>query len=320
MPKSTKKKAAGVTLGVVPLAVALIYNALVPGAPKPSADAMSGPVLCEGDLSDTDKCHSRYPSGCSTGAKANYDFALNILKNQVKWTSTQPGQFRTTLAEFETLEHNLPQGLSTGNHGDHTTALASAGEGTLQGVVGYLYGAQPEQEESSNCGMSDDLPDHHNVDFHIYIGFDPDVAALLRKKRNKEKLTTDERDRIAAHALHSQAVIVEMTPHYRHNFHDEWTIDGLNAAIGDQVRIVGQLMVDNEHYRAGQDCALDPSHPKCWRATVWEIHPVTDFKLCSKEDGCSQNAVAEWTELGDAAAPTMTASTSKPKKGKSAPP
>src|ERR1043165_2670779 len=146
MPKSTKKKVGGAALGLLPLVAAIVYNALVPGAPKPSPDVTSGPVLCEGDLSDTDKCHSRYPSGCSTGAKADYDFALNVLKNQGKWTSTQPGQFRTSLAEFETLESNLPSGLGTKNHGDHVVELKKAWEGTLQGVVGYLYGAEAEKE------------------------------------------------------------------------------------------------------------------------------------------------------------------------------
>jgi hypothetical protein len=275
-------------------------------------------VLCEGDISDAEACHSHYPSGCSTGqtAKNAYDFTLNVLKNEVKWTSNQPGQFRNSLAEFNTLEAKLPQDLGPRNHDKYRSMLSQAGEGSIQGVVGYLYGAKAEAEESSNCKLPD-TPDHANVDFHIYIGFDPDVAAALRKNRDKTgKLTPDEHSMIGAHALHSSSVIVEMTPHYRENFHKEWTIDALAAAVGDQVRVVGQLLVDNEHFRAGQDCALDTSSSACWRATVWEIHPVTDFKVCTKEDGCSQAATADWAELGESSVAPANASTPH-KKGKS---
>ena len=303
MPKTAKQKAAGAAAGVVPLAVALIYNALLPGSPAPSASVMTSAVMCESPVSDAEICHSQYPSGCSTGTptKVPYDFTLNVLKNEVKWTSEQPSHWRTSLSEFQTLEDKVPSGLQSKNHGDYVGPLKKLGEGSIEGVVGYLYGAKPEGSETSNCGVPDNTADHENVDFHIYIGFDPAVAATLRKSRNGS-LTSAERAQIGAHALHSTAVIVEMTPHYRENFHSDWTIDKLNAVLGDQVRIIGQLMVDNEHYRSGQDCAVDPSKTACWRATVWEIHPVTDFRYCAKgsNEGCAQNSVADWTDVADA--------------------
>lgn len=258
MPKTAKHKAAGAVAGVVPLAIALVYNALVPGSGAPSPDVMNAAVMCEGDISDAEACHSQYPSGCSTGkpTKTPYDFALNIMKNEVRWPSEQPSQWRTSLAEFQALEKSLPSGLQTKNHGDHVAALKELGEGSIEGVVGYLYGAKPEGSETSNCALPD-TSDHGNVDFHIYIGFDSSVAATLRKSRNGS-LTTAERTQIGAHALHSAAVIVEMTPQYRENFNPGWTIDKLNAVVGDQVRVVGQLMVDNEHYLAGSGLCRRP--------------------------------------------------------------
>lgn len=315
MPKTAKHKAAGAAAGVVPLAIALVYNALAPGSPAPSPNLTEAAVMCQGDIPDAEACHSQYPSGCSAGkpTKIPYDFALNVMKNQVKWASEQPTRWRTSLAEFQTLESNLPSGLQTRNHGDYVTALKQLGEGSIEGVVGYLYGAKSEGSETSNCALPD-TPDHENVDFHIYIGFDPAVAATLRKSRNGS-LASSERAQIGAHALHSTAVIVEMTPHYRENFHAGWTIDKLNAVAGDQVRIAGQLMVDNEHYRAGQDCAVDPSQTACWRATVWELHPVIDFRYCTKgnNDGCAQNSAADWTDVADA--PSATNASTAHKRG-----
>ncbi len=323
MPKTAKSKAAGSVAGVAPLAIALIYNALVPGAPAPSPSVVSAAVMCQGDIPDAEACHSQYPSGCSAGkpTKVPYDFALNVMKNQTRWASDQPSQWRTSLTEFQTLENKLPSGLQPKNHGDYVGPLKGLGEGSIEGVVGYLYGAKTEGAETSNCGMPD-TADHGNIDFHIYIGFDPAVAATLRKSRTG-RLTPAERAQIAPHALHSTAVIVEMTPHYRESFHPGWTIDKVNAVIGDQVRVIGQLMVDNEHYLAGQDCAVDPSKTKCWRATVWEIHPVTDFRYCTKgtNDGCAQNAAADWTDVADAAGPpNATTADKKVAKGKPNPP
>ena len=41
--------------------------------------------------------------------------------------------------------------------------------------------------------------------------------------------------------------MVEMTPQYRADFAPEWTIEALKKLLGKQVRVVGQLMADNEH-------------------------------------------------------------------------
>jgi hypothetical protein len=44
------------------------------------------------------------------------------------------------------------------------------------------------------------------------------------------------------------------------------------------VKVVGQLLADTEHAIAKDNCV----HPKakkdtCWRAAIWEIHPVIEF-------------------------------------------
>src|SRR5258706_2436585 len=180
MPTKKKHKTA-VAVAAVPLALTLIYRSLTPGAPPPTADVTKGPVLCQDDIPDTTACHSKYPSGCAapdTTKNPYYDFYLNLLKNATSWSSTQTGPFKDSLHDFELLEAKLPSGLNDHNHLDFKDELATAGEGRLQGVVGYLYGAKAEKEETSNCKLPD-TADHADVDFHIYIGFDKDVAALL---------------------------------------------------------------------------------------------------------------------------------------------
>lgn len=85
------------------------------------------------------------------------------------------------------------------------------------------------------------------------------------------------------------SVIVEMTPHYRSLFQAaRWTLDALRAVRGRQVRVLGQLILDSEHNIPSQNCAIATTAPQgtaCWRATAWELHPVTRFEVCN-QDAC----------------------------------
>ena len=181
------------------------------------------------------------------------------------------------------------------NHADHREALARIGEGQLFGVVGYLYYVKKTGPESSNCQLASDDAEGSNVDFHIGVGFDADVAALLRARKKVPD----------AKVLTQQSVIVEMTPHYRFTYAaDRWTLENLRAVIGRQVRVVGQLVVDNEHNLGSQNCAMATTSGQretCWRASVWELHPVTQFLVCGTEK-CTESS-PDWQELGLAAPP-----------------
>jgi hypothetical protein len=101
-----------------------------------------------------------------------------------------------------------------------------------------------------------------------------------------------------------------MTPHYRGRFHPEWTLSAVQSQIGQQVRVEGQLMVDNEHYVPSQDCGLTDATSACWRGTVWELHPVTDFQVC--ESGSCDESAKGWTPIGmnDIGTPEATAAPS----------
>jgi hypothetical protein len=312
-PKTTKTGHTKPTTSVVrtvgpliPLAIALLSGAVLPSGKGGVPTALSGPsakieaVKCGEGIEDFRACHSAYPTGCTiTGS--SYDPYLNVMKNQTTWASMQPDEVFTSLDQIQQLETKLPSGLNQKNHGDNFPQLVAMGEGKIHGIVGYLYDIKVEGKESSNCQL-DDNADHENVDFHIFIGFD---AGIAEKIRNHTALTPAERKTVT-----QQSAIVEMTPHYRDEFHPEWTADAVKAAKGQQVKVLGQLMVDNEHYVAGQDCGRDPSKTACWRASVWELHPVTDFQVC-ESGGCTATS-AGWAPIGENSGKSAAASTEEP--------
>jgi hypothetical protein len=66
------------------------------------------------------------------------------------------------------------------------------------------------------------------------------------------------------------------------------------------VKVVGQLMVDNVHFNKNDDCHFSPSQPGCWRSTVWEIHPITQFYVCKASGGCTGSSPSsDWIKLDD---------------------
>lgn len=288
-----------------PLALALLMqNAVLPAHPTP---AVSGHdtldvVMC-GDVRDFNDCHSQYPTGCTLSGK--YDTYLNLLKNQISFpASSAPLTFFTSGDQLDTLDQQvqrLPQKLSSRNHADVKDQLAGLGEGQLRGAVGFLYSVTPENKgtgETSNCKLHDREED---VDFHIGVGFDSKLAARIREAAGGgKKLTLAEK----ADIKHT-TFIVEMTPHYRARFHPGWTSDSLKQVIGRQVKVVGQLMADNEHNLTSQNCGLPGSTQDCWRATIWELHPVTQFQVCHSSNSCDLNS-NDWKDL-EQEAPSDTA-------------
>ena len=288
MPPSVSRTAAG----FAPLALALLIgNAVLPGShptppPKVQGTVAVKAVTCGESLEDYKACHSEYPTGCNTSG--SYDPYLNLFKNQVSWQKTEAQGWFNSLSQFQDLENKIPAGLGKTNHGDHLQELSTLGEGQIYGVVGYLYDIKTEGKESSNCQL-DAGDDYENVDFHIYIGFDPALAARIK---NKTATPADKKQ------INTTSVIVEMTPHYRGRFNPEWTAAAVKKAVGSRVRVTGQLMVDNEHYVASQDCGHANHTDACWRATVWELHPVTDFQVCSTGSCPDQNSLG-WTPVGE---------------------
>lgn len=58
----------------------------------------------------------------------------------------------------------------------------------------------------------------------------------------------------------------------------DWSTETLRATLkGHKVKVCGWLLYDEEH--KSQSFATNPSGDKNWRASCWEIHPVTDIKV-----------------------------------------
>jgi hypothetical protein len=100
-----------------------------------------------------------------------------------------------------------------------------------------------------------------------------------------------------AGASEIQRVIVEVTPRWRDQMAviADWSTAALKKQLlGKRVRITGWLFDDLEHEAEAEN--TNPGGGKNWRATVWEIHPITGI-----------------TALSGAASVTAGAPSSKPK-------
>ena len=253
------------------------------------------------------QCHDQFPDGCTTAAHATYDGYLDFLKDQ----DPDPGLASTknlVAADFKSLEAKLPQlsqtvnghkkKLGPANHGTFAGSLADLGEGNIYTVIAYLYFVQdtskgspgkPVKGETCNCRIADPA----DFDYHIGLGFNANLAAQARTKHPKAGTLFIR--------LQKKSVVAEMTPFPRHTRHTNWTFDRINAHQGEQVKVVGQLMVDNFHFNAGDDCGLHgtgTSGTNCWRSTVWEMHPLMKFYVCNVSSGCDASSPdSAWTDL-----------------------
>jgi hypothetical protein len=242
-------------------------------------------VACDQIQSSAD-CHKRFPDGCT--AAAGYDAYLNFLKNQL------PPQNLASVATLDSaaimkLEQSLPPSLKSGNHATNAFKMAALKEGDIHTVIGYLYYAQEtgghtNKNTGETTGESCNCQLFHpgETDFHIGIGFDKGVAAKIQQKNwplTGQLKTTAEQG----------SMVVEMTPEFRAEFEPKWAMTLLTKAKGKQVKVVGQLIADNEHMNTNDDCGRKQASNKCWRMSIWEIHPVTAFFVCKSDQECSEN-------------------------------
>jgi len=298
-----------------PLALALAINTLPVSQTTSSAGAPSGGIVAAkcSDVTDSQDCHSRYPTGCS--AAAGYDAYLNYWKDRLiaPTPAANPVKYFTQLQDYQGLDAKIPAGLTQNNQANYQDQLKQLGEGQLYGVIGYLYYAQHTGAESSNCDLTGPTgdPDFSNVDYHIGIGFVPpagaapaqeDTANAAVREPAARRKSPPKRPPTAGTGtsnLQQTSIIVEMTPHDRFQYeHEIWTLANLQKAVGKQVKVVGQLIIDNEHNLPSQNCATASTASQrqtCWRASVWELHPVVTFQVCPSAS-CAQDST-DWVEL-----------------------
>ncbi len=123
-------------------------------------------------------------------------------------------------------------------------------------ITGYIYNVKPGGIESCNCEAKNLL----YRDTHIELILNPNETAETKR------------------------VIVEVTPRIRAIMEKKginWTTQALRKNfLGKWVKVQGWLMFDAEH--AKQSGNTNPENTKDWRATAWEIHPVTNIEIVTK--------------------------------------
>ena len=104
---------------------------------------------------------------------------------------------------------------------------------------GFVVEFKSGESESCNCNSVEEK----NHDIHIYVGKTPDA-----KKEN--------------------CMICEITPPYKNSVHPD-----VKSMVGQRVVVEGFLFYDAEHKGNAKNTCKRCTNT--WRATVWEIHPVT---------------------------------------------
>ena len=72
-------------------------------------------------------------------------------------------------------------------------------------------------------------------------------------------------------------VVVEISPRYQDQLGDYNKVHGLNL-VGKWVKFTGWLTYDYKH-RSNSFNVTQTKSKGIWRATAWEVHPVTKFEI-----------------------------------------
>jgi hypothetical protein len=221
------------------------------------------------------KCPKR---GCADPGTP--DAMTNILKRNLNPSGDVK---ELTFQDFETLQTRAEEKLGGETHqltkSDRlklrklNVGSKTAGEGDLVELIGFVAvkpgNSKPHANtsgESVNCR----IPKSENNDFHI---------SLSPKSEGSE----------------FEGIVVEMVPQKRD---DNWTTSRLIKAQKEKrmVRVRGQLFFDNHHFVNKDPDNNISNQPK--RMSLWEIHPVTEFDVCTKAkceaDDSAWKPLAEW--------------------------
>lgn len=177
--------------------------------------------------------------GCADSGSAK--LATVKVLNRLKNRSTEP----TVIDPTVTLDALLAPSNDDSQRFDETHAAQ---------ITAFVYQVKPGGlSETTNCKKGD--PQHR--DTHIELVTSPSDTAETRR------------------------VIVEVTPRWRAALAArgiDWSTASLQKTIeGRWVTITGWLMFDAEH--KGEALNTAPNNGSDWRATVWEIHPITNIEI-----------------------------------------
>jgi hypothetical protein len=123
-------------------------------------------------------------------------------------------------------------------------------------VVGYVINVKVGGKENCNCQATNPI----DMDAHIELALHKDAPK-------------------------NQRVVVEVTPRFRLLKKEkgiDWSTESLEKTTGTGIKgkwveVTGWLLFDDIHRDGAEN--TNPGNPMNWRATCWEIHPVTDINV-----------------------------------------
>jgi hypothetical protein len=122
-------------------------------------------------------------------------------------------------------------------------------------IEGYILKVTNTGKETCNCKAKE----KENQDVHI---------VMVKKMSNKSN---------------KYHVIVEITPRLRERIFTKLGVESnkeLKKLItGKKVKITGWLLFDEEHTENSYNINPRGKKKTIWRATCWEIHPITDIEI-----------------------------------------
>ena len=153
---------------------------------------------------------------------------------------------RTRLPEVEDFDERvtLEALLKTGDDRERWT------EGRAARIEGYVIAVTSGGIEAANCFS------WRMRDTHIYVARSP-------------------------HASTRERLVVEVTPRLREwasRRGYDWSEAALRSAlVGRWCRIEGWMLFDREHAQESEN--VSPGRTRNWRATAWELHPMTGITV-----------------------------------------
>jgi hypothetical protein len=174
-------------------------------------------------------------------SRMTFEAALNIKKNRY----ALPKSFDNSITLAK---------MATPGEDQHRWSDKAEIPVRVTGYVAFLI--ENFEGESCNCYKHDDS----HSDTHIDLVVEPNDSADFSKH-----------------------VIVEVTPRMKYLAKlrgQNWSSASLSRQfLGHWVTVEGWLMWDGEHGKQAQNThPVDPTHLN-WRATCWEVHPVTNIQL-----------------------------------------
>jgi hypothetical protein len=155
---------------------------------------------------------------------------------------------RYTVPQDNQLDHSITLSALLAPGDDKTRWNSTSGAE----VTGFVLDVKPGGGETCNCGKTDPV----HTDTHIEL--------VLH----------------ATDTVMTQSVVVEVTPRLQAIMSAsgiDWSTKTLRKQILHKwVKVRGWMTFDSQHANAAEN--TNPGGAHNWKATAWEIHPVTDIQ------------------------------------------